>query len=84
MKSITILFFANLKDITGKREIMKEVSPELTIAELKEQLIQDFPGLDKYMPAVIFSINHEFADNDADIPNKAEIAVFPPVSGGMK
>jgi len=84
MKSITILFFANLKDITGERKIMKDILPEITIAELKKQLIQDYPGLGMYMPAVIVSINHEFAGNDANIPNEAEIAIFPPVSGGMK
>ena len=84
MKSITILFFANLKDITGEQKIMIEIPPEITIADLKEQLIQDYPGLSRYMSAIIVSINHEFAENDEIIPNEAEIAIFPPVSGGAK
>ena len=82
MKSITILFFASLRDITGERQIKKIVSPDINIAELKEILMQDYPGLNKYINAMIVSLNHEFADNDVSIPDGAEIAIFPPVSGG--
>ena len=84
MKSITILFFANLKDITGEQKLVIEVPPATTIADLKEKLIQDYPGLSRYKSAIIVSINHEFAENDTNIPNEAEIAIFPPVSGGDK
>ena len=84
MNSIKVLFFANLKDITGERKIIKEIPSESTIADLKEQLIQDYPELGRFMPVVIVSLNHEFADNKAIIPNDAEIAIFPPVSGGKK
>ncbi|MFC2064040.1 molybdopterin converting factor subunit 1 [Chloroflexota bacterium] len=84
MNSITVLFFANLKDITGKRKIMIEIPSASTIADLKEQLIQDYPELDRFISVVIVSLNHEFADNEAIIPKDAEIAIFPPVSGGRK
>jgi molybdopterin converting factor small subunit len=31
---------------------------------------------------VLVSINHEFADDEQMIPEGAEVALFPPVSGG--
>jgi molybdopterin converting factor subunit 1 len=82
MNTITVLFFANLKDLTGDRKKSLEITPGLTISGLKNKLIKVYPQLRQYMPAVIVSLNHEFAGNDAQIPDQAEVAFFPPVSGG--
>ena len=82
MKQVTILFFATLRDLTGQKSISKNIEDDLAIAGLKIQLVEEFPELQKIMNSVIVSMNHEFAFNDAIISNNAEIALFPPVSGG--
>ena len=82
MISITVLFFANLRDVTGERRIILEIPSDITVSNLKEILLKNYPDLDQYMPAVIVSVNHEFAGNDSKIPQNAEVAIFPPVSGG--
>ncbi|HKZ44722.1 MAG TPA: MoaD/ThiS family protein [Anaerolineales bacterium] len=83
MNPITVLFFANLRDVTGERKIVLEITPGLTIAGLKEKLINIYPELEHFMPAVIVSLNHEFAGNQLQITEDAEVAFFPPVSGGI-
>lgn len=82
MKQVTILFFATLRDITGERRISKLIPDELLVSGLKEMLVDEFPGLREVMASVIVSLNHEFAFDNALIPSDAEIALFPPVSGG--
>jgi len=82
MKQVTILFFATLRDLTGERRISKTIFNDLDIAGLKTLLIEEFPALNNILDSVIVSMNHEYAFNDAIIISDAEIAFFPPVSGG--
>jgi molybdopterin converting factor subunit 1 len=82
MKKVTILFFATLRDITGEKKITKTIPDDMAIVDLKNQLVVEFPEIKKIMNSVIVSMNHEFAFNDAIISADAEIALFPPVSGG--
>ena len=82
MKQITLLFFATLRDITGERKIIKMIPDDMVISGLKEILVDEFPGFKEIMPSVIVSLDHEFAFDNSSIPFDAEIALFPPVSGG--
>jgi molybdopterin converting factor small subunit len=82
MKNVTILFFATLRDLTKESRISKTVPDDLVIGSLKELLVLEYPAIKGIMGSVIVSMNHEFAFNDADITENAEIALFPPVSGG--
>ena len=82
VKKVTLLFFATLPDITGKRRILKSIPGNMVISGLKEMLCKEFPGLEAIFGSVIVSVDHEFAFDDSLIPPDAEIAFFPPVSGG--
>ena len=77
-----IILFAKLKDIVGNSELRLELDEGSTVADLKNELILQFPNLRDYVEIMIVSINQNFAfDNDL-IPENSEIALFPPVSGG--
>jgi len=82
MNPIRILFFATLRDRAGKKMMEMEISPEMTIRELKVKLTQDHPNLTESMKSVLITINREYAMDDSIVPAGAEIAMFPPVSGG--
>jgi len=49
---------------------------------LKEKLSTDHPNLKDSMKSVLITINREYAFDEALVPENAEIALFPPVSGG--
>jgi molybdopterin converting factor subunit 1 len=82
MIKVTILFFATLRDIAGERRISKTIPNDMQISGLKEMLVNEFPALKEIMASVIVSLDHEFASENSSIPSGAEIALFPPVSGG--
>lgn len=82
MIHVTLLFFATLRDITGQRRMTKSIPDKTLISDLKGLLVDEFPGLKEIMPTVIVSLDHEFAFDSSSIPPEAEIALFPPVSGG--
>jgi len=82
MVKISVLFFAILKEKTGVSQIEIEVPEELTVADLKVYLAEIYPSIKSFFQSVITSINREFAFDEDHIPGGAEVAFFPPVSGG--
>jgi molybdopterin converting factor subunit 1 len=79
---VKLLFFATLRDRAGSKSAEIEIPDSFTVRSLKEQVALDYPGLAPSMKTVLISINHEYAFDDALIPADAEVALFPPVSGG--
>jgi molybdopterin synthase catalytic subunit len=82
MKHITILFFATLKELAGVRQAVIELPDEARVVDLKARVQQDFPALASSMPTTLTSVNREFAFDEDEVPDGAEVALFPPVSGG--
>lgn len=82
MNRITILFFATLRDRAGTKSAELEISAGMTVQHLKHRIVEAYPGLKESMNTVVISINREFAFDDSVVPENAEVAMFPPVSGG--
>lgn len=82
MNRVKLLFFATLRDRAGTKSMELEVPSDLTVQGLKDQLAREYPSLKDSMLSVIITINREYAFDDAVIPPNAELAMFPPVSGG--
>jgi molybdopterin converting factor small subunit len=59
-----------------------EIPDDLTVQGLKDKISADLPNMKESMKSVLITINREYAFDEAVIPRDAEIAMFPPVSGG--
>jgi molybdopterin synthase catalytic subunit len=79
---VIVLFFATLKDKVGVRKVDLELPPDAKVADLKILLQNRYPQLAGALESVVVSINHEFAFEGDQVPEGAEVALFPPVSGG--
>ena len=82
MNHVKLLFFATLRDRAGTRSMELDVPLDLTIQGLKEKISMEYPNLKESMRSVLITINREYAFDEAIIPQNAEVAMFPPVSGG--
>ena len=82
MNHIKLLFFATIRDRVGMKSLELDIPADLTILQLKEKIGVDYPNLKESMKSVLITINREYAFDEAVIPLNAEIALFPPVSGG--
>jgi molybdopterin converting factor subunit 1 len=82
MNRIKVLFFATLRDRAGKKSFEPEIPENTTVRDLKDLVVEVYPGLKETMDTVVISINREFAFDENVIPDGAEVAMFPPVSGG--
>lgn len=84
--TLTVLFFASLREALGTgRELIEAPASGLTAGQLREQLRARGPqwaqalGPDR---AVRIAVNQVMAQADTPIPAGAEVAFFPPVTGG--
>jgi sulfur-carrier protein len=83
VNSIRILFFATLRDKAGMRATEIEIPAGTTVRDLKGLLIEQFSNLDwQIMDHCLASVNQDYRADEDEIPADAEVAFFPPVSGG--
>jgi molybdopterin converting factor subunit 1 len=80
---INLLFFATLRSFTGLKSMELELPPGSRVADLKLVVGKRFPQVaPALVETVLVSVNREYADDDQLISEGAEVALFPPVSGG--
>jgi molybdopterin synthase catalytic subunit len=80
--TVTLLYFATLKARSGTGRETLEVDGVLTVNRLRQILAQRHPALAEALPSAVIAVNRNFAFGEDVIPDGAEVAVFPPVSGG--
>ncbi len=82
MSKIRLLFFATLRDRAGTKTAEMEVPPGTTVGQLKDRIAQEYPGLGPSLHTALIAVNREYAAEDLVLPGDADVALFPPVSGG--
>ena len=84
--TVTVLFFASLRETLGTgREQLSLPADVRTAADLRAHLRERGPAWAQALAqgrAVRVAINQVMADPSMPIPPGAEIAFFPPVTGG--
>ena len=79
---MTVLFFARARDLVGVDAIRVEPPMPRTIRELRQRLVDRYPNLAGLLMKSALAVNDEYADDATLIPENAEVALLPPVSGG--
>ncbi|MDD5369158.1 MAG: molybdopterin converting factor subunit 1 [Anaerolineaceae bacterium] len=82
MNPIQVLFFASLREQAGTHRAQIEIPDGARVSDLKSCLIERFPQLEKGLHSMLVAVNQEFAFDEDVVPGGAEVALFPPVSGG--
>ncbi|HEY0703325.1 MAG TPA: molybdopterin converting factor subunit 1 [Candidatus Acidoferrales bacterium] len=79
---IRVLFFGQLKDITGLAQEEAELSDGAHVDDLFERYGRRFPKLAEFRASIATSVNQEYADGRKALAAGDEVAFLPPVSGG--
>jgi molybdopterin converting factor subunit 1 len=77
-----VLFFAQLKDITGCDAVELAPPSPLNLDGLWNALLEKFPALATHRASVRLARNCEYAAPEAMFARGDEVALLPPVSGG--
>ena len=80
--AIEVQLFAGARQQAGRDSVILELVEPATIADVKRALAIAIPALAPLLPSTRFAINMEYATDDDLVPEGAEVAAIPPVSGG--
>lgn len=78
-----MLFFGQLKDITGIAQEDAELSEGARVQDLFERYGRKYPRLASFRDSIAASVNQEYANWRAPLSSGDEVAFLPPVSGGQ-
>lgn len=82
MIEVKVLFFASLKERTGTQKAQLQLPDGADVALLRAKVVEVFPAAREIIGSTIVAINQNYAEDHEKIPNGAEAALFPAVSGG--
>jgi MoaE-MoaD fusion protein len=79
--ALTILYFAAAREAAGTdREPLD--APAASVADLRRLLLERHPALAAVLPRCRLAVDQELVADGEPVPDGAEVAVIPPVSGG--
>jgi len=81
---VRVLFFGQLKEITGVAQEEAELSDGARVEDLFERYGRRFPKLASFRASVAASVNQEYATWREPLSSGDEVAFLPPVSGGQQ
>ena len=80
---VRVLFFGQLKEITGVAQEEAELSDGARVEDLFERYGRRFPKLASFRASIAASVNQEYATWRKPLSSGDEVAFLPPVSGGQ-
>lgn len=80
--SIQILYFAQVAELTHKRQESWPLAQATPVHSWLQSLIQAYPSLAPLQARLKIAINQYHVEHDALIQPGDEVAVFEPVTGG--
>lgn len=82
---VTVKFFAGLREKVGKEEISIDIA-DTTLGSLIDLLNEKHSGIKELITRdeATIAVNRKVATLDDVVKNSDEVAIFPPVSGGVE
>jgi molybdopterin synthase catalytic subunit len=82
MVTVEVLYFAQARERAGCNSERLELPAGSRVRDALAALEAVHPALEPLWPSLAVAVNGELASSDAALPDRAELALLPPVSGG--
>jgi len=82
MITVRVLFFGAARDAVGHEQIDLACGAGCTAGEALQKILSAHPALNRFGKSLLLAVNQEYADQNRELRNGDELAMFPPVSGG--
>jgi MoaE-MoaD fusion protein len=81
---VRVLFFGLLQDAAGKSSDSLDLPPGATVRGVLDHYAAQLPALKSALPSLAVAVNQHYASADTRLEDGYEIALLPPVSGGLE
>lgn len=82
--TLNLLYFGLVREKLGRREEVREVRTGLTVGGLLEELAASHSLFALGAGVLRVAVNREYVDADHRLHDGDEVAVIPPVAGGVE
>lgn len=82
--NIRLLAFASAGDVLGASEMDLEMPEGSRVADLRDHLDRDHPGLAPLWPRLAVAVDGRVVPPETPLADGSEVALLPPVSGGSE
>ncbi|MFI5366637.1 MAG: molybdopterin converting factor subunit 1 [Candidatus Binatia bacterium] len=80
---VRLRFFASLRERLHRSEAEYPLTDGASVKDLWAALCADYPQLAELGASVSIAVNQEYVDREHRLSNHDEVALIPPVSGGI-
>jgi sulfur-carrier protein len=80
--TVQVLLFARARDVAGTGHLEVNLPDDPRVGDLRRALADVAPALTPLLPRLHIAVNSDYAHDEDPLPPGAEVACFPPVSGG--
>ena len=80
--SITIRFFASVKDVAKRSETTIELPGASVADDVLSYLTTQYPDMQRFRSYIRIAVNEAYVDSSFELHDGDEVAIIPPVSGG--
>ncbi|MGA2644027.1 MAG: molybdenum cofactor biosynthesis protein MoaE [Candidatus Sulfotelmatobacter sp.] len=81
---VRLLLFGILKDLAGKSGDTLELREGATVADVLAHCAMQIPRLKPWLTSLAVAVNQQYASSDTKLKSGDEVALLPPVSGGLE
>jgi molybdopterin converting factor small subunit len=80
--NVRVRLFAAAREQLGQEVVSVELPEPANVGDLRRQLAAQYPALQTWVPHLLFAADLQYVTDDQCLDPTAELAAFPPVSGG--
>ena len=82
MIDVSVVLFARARELAGSGSIQLSLDDSATVADLKSELLRQYPALGDLLPHCTMAVDQEYSDDTTPLRGGCEVGCIPPVSGG--
>jgi molybdopterin converting factor subunit 1 len=79
---ITVLFFANLRDLVGHDRTSLDLRDGSSVQQALDELFRAYPMIEPWRGRIAVAMNERYVPLTARLSDGCTLGVIPPVSGG--
>ncbi len=77
-----VRLFARARDAAGADRVFLDLPETSRVSDLRTALVSQCPALAPLASRLLVAVGNDYADEETVLDPRAEVACFPPVSGG--